>query len=722
MLTFALSALLAVAMLPATTVTASEAPELAREILRARAMTRGLSSTLSDLMVSRVAKSKAATHVTFQQIVRDVPLFGATITVNMGQAGTQILNRYQQDPAVVGGASPHLGKQQAATVARRRVRDGEVVGDPDLILWPDDGVFRPAWHVGVRSRTGPDYWLFVVDAATGDILARGDQLQHDSGAVFDNNPYDAGYAGSSTDCDLSPSAADLSSFRVNRHLPGLEVGYVQLVGEYADLRAPGIQDAYKPAGQASESSRAYDYGCDDDRFEEVNAYYHIDYAQRVIQGLGYIPADGSGIYARPIPVHAHYCDESNAFYSRLNRGLHFCDGTAAYPTDLAEDGDVILHEYGHALMDDQQRGICPNGDTFGECEGRALGEGFGDLLAALITGEPCIAEWTDPGESACAGSRGLRTAENVAVYPQDWVDEPHADGQIWSGAVWDIAQQLGGSDPTPEVRERVLDLLLDSHWYIDQFPTFNNAAVAFIQANRDLYDGANEEMIASAFDARGISPLDEIPPEADMAALSLYRTVRTIPLSWEGSDSASGVAFDVRHRKGKYSSATFSSYSMYRTGTTSKAAAFTGSPGYLHCFSVRALDGQGNASDWTEDECTTVPVNDRALSMSGPWSRGAGSGYYLDTYSSTKTLGASLSLGSVKANELLLVATKCVGCGTVDVYLGSTRLKRLSLTSSTTKKKQLIRIASFSNLRSGTVRIKVVSSEKRVIIEGLAVA
>lgn len=67
-----------------------------------------------------------------------------------------------------------------------------------------------------------------------------------------------------------------------------------------------------------------------------------------------------------------------------------------------------------------------------------------------------------------------------------------------------------------------------------------------------------------------------------------------------------------------------------------------------------------------------------------------------------------------------VIATKRPTCGTIDVYHGTTLLKRVVLTSTTTLKRQFIPITT-SGSRTGAITIKVVSSGRPVRIEGLAV-
>ena len=92
---------------------------------------------------------------------------------------------------------------------------------------------------------------------------------------------------------------------------------------------------------------------------------------------------------------------------------------------------------------------------------------------------------------------------------------------------------------------------------------------------------------------------------------------------------------------------------------------------------------------------------------------GTGSPYYRSTYVRSSSYGARLTRTGVVAKRIALLATTCRTCGTVKVYWGSTLLKTVSLYSATTVNKKVIPIKTFTTARSGTLKIKVVSSGKK---------
>ena len=121
--------------------------------------------------------------------------------------------------------------------------------------------------------------------------------------------------------------------------------------------------------------------------------------------------------------------------------------------------------------------------------------------------------------------------------------------------------------------------------------------------------------------------------------------------------------------------------------------------------------------------CTSVPLKSGSLSYSSGWGTSSSSSYFGGSAHYTRTHGARLARTSVQAKRIWLVATKCASCGTIQVRWNGVVTANVSLASSTTKHKQLVAIASFSSVRSGTLTVTVTSSSgKYVIVEGLAVS
>jgi hypothetical protein len=109
---------------------------------------------------------------------------------------------------------------------------------------------------------------------------------------------------------------------------------------------------------------------------------------------------------------------------------------------------VVLHEYGHAVHFAQ-------GFSFSTDEAGAISEGFGDYLAVTVSeavrarlgrsasSDPaCVADW-DAFSYTSTEPHCLRRVDLDLNYPEDLRGEVHADGRIWSRALWDLRGALG---------------------------------------------------------------------------------------------------------------------------------------------------------------------------------------------------------------------------------------------------------------------------------------
>jgi uncharacterized repeat protein (TIGR01451 family) len=395
--------------------------------------------------------------------------------------------------------------RQAEQIAKQRVGLVTARGDIDsqLVYLPLGDQLRLAWKTTLPALEPLGDWLVYVDALDGKVLKVQDLIRYEctipppspGACVFDPSPVveQCSWAGLADNGDADSPL--LTALRVGVELLGLQTSgnpLGRLIGEYVDLTAPGITGGYLPAGVCQEPSFVYDKTRSDECFEEATAYYHVDAVQRKIQTLGF--TGPKAIYASAIPVHAHYMPDANAFYSGYDKGLHFGDGGV----DTAEDGDVVVHEYGHALLDDQ----VPNIETY---EGACVHEGFADVLSALVffehdCDEACVGEWFNAEAQLC-----LRRTDGTKHYPEDmhyW--DPHEDGEIWSGAVWGLLEALGGD---VAARDKVLTLILEGHFFLDPESGLRDAASGVIAADEGLYGGADVPVIEAVFASRGLAAL-----------------------------------------------------------------------------------------------------------------------------------------------------------------------------------------------------------------------
>src|SRR6476619_1504687 len=156
-----------------------------------------------------------------------------------------------------------------------------------------------------------------------------------------------------------------------------------LRGRWANVVSETGNPAYSP-------TNTFSHNRSQDEFEQVMAYYWVTQAQLYIQRLGF------GSTRRPVnaesqDIRINQYGGDNSFWDNHPKDeIRFGKGGV----DDAEDAEVILHEYGHAIQDSQVTGFGVGPEAGG------IGEAFGDYWAVTVSDviaptadTPCVADW-----------------------------------------------------------------------------------------------------------------------------------------------------------------------------------------------------------------------------------------------------------------------------------------------------------------------------------------
>ena len=205
-----------------------------------------------------------------------------------------------------------------------------------------------------------------------------------SGTVFAINPVQSTGNQDLADNKDADSAAFAPAYERVALTDLAGTGYLE--GKWANVRNSTGNQAYSPSG-------IYHYTRSDDRFEQVMAYYWVTEAQKYIQSLGFgstLPA----VNQESQDVRINQWGQDNSYSWDKHDVIRLGKGGV----DDGEDGEVIVHEYGHAVHDAQVPGYGTSLDA------GAIGEAFGDYLAVTVglevAGPPapginpaCVADW-----------------------------------------------------------------------------------------------------------------------------------------------------------------------------------------------------------------------------------------------------------------------------------------------------------------------------------------
>jgi hypothetical protein len=306
-----------------------------------------------------------------------------------------------------------------------------------------------------------------------------------TGRVFFPNPVATLQDQSLTDQKDADYAALQPAYRIVT-LTNLD-GSGYLCGDWANIRSETGAPAYSP-------DNTFVYDRHDDRFEQVMAYYWVTEAQKYIQSLGFGGARPP-INKESQDIRINQIGIDNSYSWDKHDVLRFGKGGV----DDAEDAEVILHEYGHAMLDSQSD---PFGAFGASPEAGAIHEGFGDYWAVTVsdvvasTPDPaCVADW-DSVSYTTQTPHCLRRIDLDLHYPQDLNGSVHHDGQIWSRALWDIRIALG--------HVQADTIILEANFGFAPDTTMPAAAQVVVSTAQSLYGASAAIAVRSAFQARGI--------------------------------------------------------------------------------------------------------------------------------------------------------------------------------------------------------------------------
>ena len=425
----------------------------------------------------------------YEQRARGVPVLGAQAIVADSPGIAPELSVDSTIAGIAAPTPPRVPRGFAVAVAQRVAGVKRLAAQPaaELAVAPE-GHGKLVWVVTLPSTRPLADYRVLVSATTGRVLETRDRLmefQTGQAKLYDPNPVveQGSYTGLGAD-HADGNTALLTGLRLAVALPRLSDGQSCLVGRWAKAVMHLTRD---PVCSASLDWTGIKRSSD--RFEALMAYYHVDRAEAYIQSLGF-----TNIQNRRQVLLADATTQDNSFYRPSDRTITYGSGGV----DDAEDADVILHEYGHSIQDDQVTGF---GLSFAA---GSMGEGFGDYWAAAMSsrspGPPanewnvCIFDWDGvsyiTGTPHCGRRADSTMTRQQAQSTNGCRSDVHCVGTVWSSALWDLRLALGNDGQGRSVMDRVV---LASHFRLTPVASFANGADALQEADEDLYPAGPDD-------------------------------------------------------------------------------------------------------------------------------------------------------------------------------------------------------------------------------------
>ena len=474
---------------------------VAKSFLRDNSALFGLA--VDDLDLAATKTTPSGTHVRFQQTIGGIPVYRADVMVNLNRSGAvrSVANDFVKDLAAP--TQPVLSADQAYQAAYEAAGiKGALMGDPtnSLVILPKDGTGYLTYRVTIPAQDPLGDWEVFVDALSGQVIQIQDQIVHVDGVgqVFDPDPESTMNNPNLPDGGDSDAGIPAGAYftRTLYDLNAAQGGLYYLQGPWArmiDFESPTIA----PPGVADPNT--FIWTRSPDQFENVTCYYWIDTEQRWIQSLGFTNANA---LSQEMDAHGLSGADNSHFIPSTHR-IAYGDGGV----DDAEDADVVVHEYGHAITYD----ILP---SWGGGQEGAMGEGVGDYFAGTYSAalypdyQPTfVYNWDGHNEFW----PGRLLIDPSLHYPEDASGEVHDSGTLWCSAIYSNYLALG--------RTTMDALVIDGMFGITSTATMADAANAIIQSDMDMFAGVHIGTLVQIFDEWGMVNAEDFIPSISHAPL-----------------------------------------------------------------------------------------------------------------------------------------------------------------------------------------------------------
>lgn len=462
---------------------AEEAPAFLKEKFKF------LTQTDCNLIETENIESPGGFHITFRQSYKNLPITNSYIKLNILKNGEilsalNFLNNSEISPI------NFLENSQNAENYLAQIKNVKSYDIKEAFYFQDNHLL-PVYEIFTTGDGTDGTFYIIIDANNlTEIHKEIRSVYHHfatdtgKGKVFNPDPLTSAgvtYGGQYVDNNDADNVV-LNNELIDVDLLGIDSsgGVFSLIGPYVK-----VEDIENPAvAPVTSTDGNFFYTRSQSGFEDVMVYYHIDYFQRYIQTLGF-----TNLANLPLRIDSHGmggADNSVFMPSGSSSYLSFGEGGV----DDAEDADVIIHEYGHALS----YFAAPNTNT--GTERRGLDEGIGDYFASSYSRQVNPFNWekiyTWDGNNG--GWQG-REANSTQTYPIS-SSNIYEYGTIWVSTMMEVFTELGAE---------ITDKLQLQELYMNTAGiSLADAALLTLDADTALFSGTYSPILIKYFCDRGL--------------------------------------------------------------------------------------------------------------------------------------------------------------------------------------------------------------------------
>jgi hypothetical protein len=249
----------------------------------------------------------------------------------------------------------------------------------------------------------------------------------------------------------------------------------------------------------------------------------IDDFQR-IPNAAFIPALTGGSITLPPGTEAL----AQLFYRPFDSNIYFQG-----PRDFAYDGDIVRHEFTHALVHHYVPALASLGkDEQGtHAMSGALNEAWSDYFSSSFSGDPSVGDYA--GLGLAGAETAVRNNDNDFRCPDVIIGQVHNDSEPWSGALWEMrAWLLANTDATAPAIDLVV---LEAMAQADDDEDFVRAASRVRAGVAAAFGEAAATNLDGIFAARGLSSCERVWPLASVDDAGTLTTDAKEALALAGS-------------------------------------------------------------------------------------------------------------------------------------------------------------------------------------------
>lgn len=369
-------------------------------------------------------------------------------------------------------AVPSVDEATARETARASAGLGSELST--LVWWPSAEGVRLAWAVLAEGMPGFAHRpVTIVDAVTGEVIVSYETIKSlDQANVYPTNPEKspttmqvtlprgAGEATLKNTLIESRNCIDMKTVKSINVGVAIDVHVCDLIATaVADANGDFLippasdtepEDAYAEISMFHHANRAYAMFRQWDPALDVNGAKPLITVSNLRIPQGFDTFDLAKIKDPNLPL----APFQNAFYAPadpLFSTVFGLQGGAMWfgqgpLRDYSYDGDVVYHEFGHAVVGATVNLIgTPHMDALGaEYSPGGMNEGLADYFSSALTGDPDVGEYAS--KDFAPGSVAIRSLTADDKCPTAIGGEVHQDATLFSGGLWDVRATLAPAD------------------------------------------------------------------------------------------------------------------------------------------------------------------------------------------------------------------------------------------------------------------------------------